>query len=107
MRRHSGCPTRDEGRDLLKRSRTPALPLRFATADPRADGGRRMVELSAATVMMERVIAGVRMRVELPVATFRGIALEVTGPAVHVRIRLVHEDRDLDLVLFEAATIAT
>ncbi|MBL8588890.1 MAG: hypothetical protein JNK46_10215 [Methylobacteriaceae bacterium] len=70
-------------------------------ADPRADGGRRRVALSPAGVVIERRVGRVSMRLTLPAAAYRGVALGVVEAAggVAYEVRLAHRDRDLDAVL--------
>ncbi|MDQ0470444.1 DUF6101 family protein [Labrys wisconsinensis] len=92
--------------DRPSRSGALAVPIRFEVEDPRADGGRRHIEILEHAVQIERSRAGVRMRVAIPYPLYEGVALEVRPTAAHgarVLVRLVHEDRDLDVVLFEAS----
>lgn len=81
-------------------SRLPAQP-----ADRRADGHVRSVSLSRETVRIDRTVAGVAMRVAVPVRAYRGVALTLdadAGGALAYRLHLVHADRDLSIALEEA-----
>ena len=83
-----------------------AFPLNFAAADTRADDGLRQVAILADSILFERKVAGVAMRVAIPLALYRGVALELhalPGPdAFRLTLTLVHQDRELDVRLFEA-----
>jgi len=82
------------------------LPVRFAATDKTADGNVRHVELSREQVILRRRIAGIRMVVQLSVATYRGVALRLEPPSDHdsgaVAIVLEHHDPALSLTLFRA-----
>ncbi len=67
-------------------------------ADPRADGGCRLVRVGARTVTIERSLEGVRMRVGVPVAAYRGLFIAVQA-GDHATLSLRHEDGELDVVL--------
>ena len=67
--------------------------------DPRADGAKRTVHVSATRVTIERVLQGVRMKVGVPVAAYRGLILAVRQPTGHATLVLRHEDRELDVTL--------
>lgn len=67
--------------------------------DPRADGARRVVRVSATCVTIERILRGVRMRVGVPVTAYRGLVLAVRQPAGHATLTLRHDDPDLDVTL--------
>lgn len=68
-------------------------------ADPRADGARRTVRISATAVTIERVLDGVRMRVGVPVAGYRGLYVAVQAPHGRAVLSLRHDDHELDVVL--------
>jgi hypothetical protein len=74
--------------------------------DPRADGGKRQIEILPDMVTVQRATAGVKMRFAVPITLFEGVALRIAArrPAGSVRatVRLVHDDPDLCIVLFEA-----
>lgn len=67
--------------------------------DPRADGARRLVHISRTSVIIERTLDGVRMRVAVPVAAYRDLVLAVRLASAQAALRLCHEDPDLDVVL--------
>ena len=77
-------------------------------ADPRADGGCRLVRVGATAVTIERSLAGVRMRVGVPVAAYRGLFIAVQAPNGRATLSLRHDDCELDVVLGsgEAAEVA-
>jgi len=82
------------------------LPVRFTAPDKTADGNVRHVELSRELAIVRRAIAGIKMAVQLPIATFRGVALRMEPPSDHdggaVAIVLEHHDPALSLTLFRA-----
>jgi hypothetical protein len=83
-----------------------ALPLCFSTADPRADGGMRLVELHPQRVIVRRAVRGMTMAVNLPVRSFLGVALHLRPPqaadAGSVAVVLEHRDPGLSLPLYAA-----
>lgn len=87
------------------KARAVFVPLSLEAADLRSDDGRRRVELRTDSVIVDRCIAGVRMRLAVAVSAYRGVALGVSGEGatLSVSVTLVHRDRDLDIVLFEAS----
>jgi len=84
-----------------------ALPLCFSTADARADGGTRLVELHQRRVIVRRAMRGMTMAVNLPMRAFLGVALHVrSSQAVDgglVALVLEHRDPSLSLQLYAAA----
>jgi hypothetical protein len=71
--------------------------------DRRSDDGLRRVEIEDGQVLVERVIAGVKMRLALPFPLYEGVALEVGADAdggYSVCVRLAHGDADLDVELY-------
>ncbi len=68
-------------------------------ADPRADGGSRLVRVGATAVTIERSLEGVRMRVGVPVAAYRGLFIAVQAPGGRATLSLRHDDGELDVVL--------
>jgi hypothetical protein len=81
-------------------------PRRFAAPDPRADGRRRFVRLDSDQVAINRVVAGISMRVTVPTSAYRGVALRVVdarGDGFAYEIRLVHADPDLSVALAETS----
>jgi hypothetical protein len=82
-----------------------AMPLRFAAVDPACDDGRRSVLLDSDRVVLARRLGPVAMKIALPVASYRGVALRIV-PGVgegedRMKILLAHRDRALDVMLFE------
>ena len=73
------------------------------TVDPRADGARRTVRLSATAVTIERSFEGVRMRVGVPVTSYRGLFIAVRAPDGGATLSLRHDDGELDVVLTSGA----
>lgn len=68
-------------------------------ADPRADGGVRLVHLSPEKIVIERRIKNVRMTVAVPVATYRGLVVSVRLATARATLILRHADPDLDVIL--------
>lgn len=68
-------------------------------ADARADGARRLIRVSATTVTIERSFEGVRMRVGIPMAAYRGLFIAVQAPNGRATLSLRHDDGELDVVL--------
>ena len=48
---------------------------------------------------IERVLRGMRMKVGVPVAAYRGLVLAVRQPTGHATLTLRHEDSELDVTL--------
>jgi len=106
MRRHSACEVLAfAAPDRSDRSGVSTPPFLIERFDSRADGAVRRVELSPGEIVIERQIAGVRMRLLLASTLYEGVALEVSGSRAGavLRVRLAHEDSDLDIVLYEAS----
>lgn len=76
-----------------------------AAIDPRADGARRIVHVSATLVTIERVLQGVRMRIGVPVASYRDLVITVRLPSGNGALSLRHEDQDLNVTLATGAAI--
>ncbi|ARN80887.1 DUF6101 family protein [Methylocystis bryophila] len=73
--------------------------------DSRADGGRRVVRVTRAGVLIERRLKGVSMRISVPFTAYQGVALAVepapsSGVAAY-RLSLAHADPDLEVLLCE------
>jgi hypothetical protein len=106
MRRQSACVALATASDRPAWSGAACLPTTFEVADARSDGGTRRIDILEHEVMIERRIAGVRMRLAIPFTLYEGVALDAAaGPkgfGLTVSVRLVHEDRDLDIILFSA-----
>ena len=67
--------------------------------DLRADGATRTVHVTASGVTIERSIEGVRMRVGVPIAAYRGLVLAVREASETATLTLRHADQDLDVAL--------
>jgi len=76
----------------------------FVAADPRADGGKRRVSLAAHAVSIDRRVAGVAMRLALPIGCFRGVSLALLENACgfFYRVALDHADPELQVILAES-----
>jgi len=81
-----------------------ALSTRFLATDPRADDGLREISIAAEAVAINRRVSGVKMRLSVPMAHFRGVALCVLENArgFLFRVALVHPDPELDVILAES-----
>ena len=84
-----------------------ALPVGFVAEDAAADEEVRHVELHRERVVLRRDLRGMRMAVDLPVATFLGVAIRIAPPeqepAGSVTVVLEHRDPNLSVPLFAAA----
>jgi hypothetical protein len=83
-----------------------SLPLRFEARDAAADGSVRFVELTRERVVLRRSVRGMLMAVNLPIASYLGVALRIEAPvgAANSAVTLVLEHRDcaLSLPLYRA-----
>jgi hypothetical protein len=81
-----------------------ALPVRFTAADAKADERVRMVELHRERVVLRRAVSGMRMAVNVPVSTFRGVALRLFAGESGERmlVSLEHHDAALSVPLVVA-----
>jgi hypothetical protein len=79
---------------------------RLTRRDARADDHLREIAFRGSSVLIARRLAGIAMRVRVPLASYRGVALSVAaagdGEALH-RIELLHRDPDLCVPLSEAS----
>jgi Family of unknown function (DUF6101) len=84
-----------------------SLPLRFEARDAAADGSVRFVELTRERVVLRRSVRGMLMAVNLPLASYLGVALRIEPPvgaaASTVALVLEHRDHALSLELYRAA----
>lgn len=83
---------------------TRPVPFRFETCDPRADGGRRAIEVTKERIVISRAVSGVPMKVNLFPQAFRGVSLRLRGDTARgyaYQLALVHTDTDLSVVLDE------
>jgi hypothetical protein len=75
-----------------------------AYRDPRADGGQRDVTLTTLQVTIGRRLQGMRMKIRVPVRTYRGVAMgldETAAGRLCFKVALRHQDNDLDVMLHE------
>jgi hypothetical protein len=83
-----------------------ALPVRYAARDRGADGQMRDIELDRERVVLKRAVAGIRMKVGVPLREFRGVALRTLPPdgaePAAVSITLEHRDDALTVPLYVA-----
>ena len=88
---------------LAPQSKTVA---HFVSADRRADGGQRRVSVAAEGVSIDRRVAGIAMRVALPIRCFRGVSLSLleNERGFFYRVALDHADPELRVTLAEAAS---
>jgi hypothetical protein len=77
--------------------------------DARSDDHRREIAFRGQSVVIARRFAGIAMRVRVPLASYRGVALSRTeggaGEAVH-KVELIHRDPDLSIELCEGGDAA-
>ncbi len=82
-----------------------ALPLRFE--DPTGDERVRLVELHRERVVLRRALRGIKMALDVPVASYLGVAIRMEPPAGKaagaVALVLAHPDPALSLTLYRAA----
>ena len=83
-----------------------ALPVRYAARDSGADGQVRDIELGRERVVLNRAVAGIRMKVGVPVAEFRGVTMRTLPPEgsepAAVAVMLEHRDNALTVPLYVA-----
>lgn len=82
------------------------LPTRYTAPDRGADTGQRAIDLHADRVVIRRTASGARMKLQLPVRTFRGVAVRIAegggAGADRVEIVLIHADPALNVPLFSS-----
>ena len=83
-----------------------ALPVRYAARDSGADGHIRDIELDRDRVVLKRAVAGIAMRVGVPVNEFSGVTMRTLPPEgeepAAVAVMLEHRDNGLTVPLFVA-----
>ena len=83
-----------------------ALPARFAAADPTADGRVRDIEIDRNRVVVRRAVAGIRMRLNVPIESYLGVVVRIEpGPAPsygNIAVVLAHRDPALSVTLSAA-----
>lgn len=84
-----------------------ALPARYVAPDAGADTGQRAIDLYADRVVIRRMACGARMKLQLPVSAYQGVAVRVAdgerAGTDQVELMLVHRDPGLTVPLFRAA----
>lgn len=76
----------------------------FVQRDRRADEGQRQVRVTREGVLISRRLAGISMLITVPVAAYRGVALDVSAGesgGASYRLSLAHSDPELDVLLAE------
>lgn len=76
-----------------------------SAADARTDSGTRQISITARRIEIERHVAGIAMRLAVPIRAYEGVLLacdEKAEPRLY-RISLVHADPDLSIELHRAA----
>jgi hypothetical protein len=83
-----------------------ALPVRYAARDGGADGQVRDIELDRERVVLRRAVAGIPMKIGVPVRAFTGITMRTLPPdgdePAAVAVLLEHRDNGLTVPLFVA-----
>jgi hypothetical protein len=83
-----------------------ALPVRYAARDSGADGQMRDIELDRDRVVLKRAVAGIRMKVGVPVHEFSGVIMRTLPPdgeePAAVAVMLEHHDQGLTVPLYVA-----
>jgi len=84
-----------------------SLPVRFEAADEAADQRTRIVDLHRERVVLRRSVRGIRMALNMPVASYRGVAIRLTGESgnlpTSIAVVLEHRDPALSLLLFASS----
>ena len=84
-----------------------SLPVRFEAADAAADECLRVVDLHRERVVLRRSVHGIRMALNMPVASYRGVAIRTHGETGKlpdaIAVVLEHSDPALSLPLFASA----
>lgn len=79
------------------------LPTRYAAPDRGADSGQRSIDLHADRVVIRRIASGARMKLQLRVSAYRGVAVRIgdrSGSAGDtIEVVLVHADPALSVPL--------
>jgi hypothetical protein len=83
-----------------------ALPVRYAARDSGADGQVRDIELDRERVVLRRAVAGIRMKVGVPVTEFTGVTMRTLPPEgeepAAIAVMLEHRDGGLTVPLYVA-----
>jgi hypothetical protein len=78
-----------------------SFPLITCQSDARADFGARFVSFEKDRVCVERIYAGIWMRLTIPFRHFSDVLL-ASSPSGILRLSLIHRDPDLCLLLNES-----
>lgn len=76
-----------------------ALPAQFCAEDATADGRTRQIEIDHDRVVLRRSVAGIAMRVALPIRSYLGVGLAGARDSEAMAIILAHRDPGLSVVL--------
>jgi hypothetical protein len=83
-----------------------ALPVRYAARDIGADGQVRDIQLDRDRVVFKRAVAGIRMKIGVPVHEFSGVTMRTLPPEgeepAAVAVMLEHRDIGLTVPLYVA-----
>ena len=104
---HAGVPHRGNAMGASLRLDPFSLPVRFEAADEAADERLRVVDLHRERVVLRRSVRGIRMALNMPVKSYRGVAIRLHGeadrPPTSIAVVLEHSDPALSLPLFSSA----
>ncbi|BAR98167.1 DUF6101 family protein [Blastochloris viridis] len=82
------------------------MPACFAAVDPSADGRIREIEIDRTRVIVRRAVAGVRMRLNVPIESYLGVVVriepDVTPDHSQIAVVLAHRDPALSVTLSAA-----
>jgi hypothetical protein len=83
-----------------------ALETALTRTDARSDNRQREIAFADRSVVIARRVAGIAMRVQVPLTSYQGVRLslgtEGEGATLHT-IELLHRDPDLSVPLYQAA----
>jgi hypothetical protein len=82
-------------------ARMLSFAIQICQSDPRADYGVRLVALDEGRAIVERIFAGILMRLSIPFRQFTGVLLASDHDGI-IRLSLLHRDPDLCLTLSES-----
>jgi hypothetical protein len=104
---HAGAPHRASAMGAPLRLDPFSLPVRFEAADDAADERLRVVDLHRERVVVRRSVRGIRMALNMPVASYRGVAIRLTGEPdkapTAISVVLEHSDAALSLPLYSSS----
>jgi hypothetical protein len=103
----AGVPHRTNAMGASLRLDPFSLPVRFEAADEAADERLRIVDLHRERVVVRRSVRGIRMALNMPVKSYRGVAIRLHGETnrqpASIAVVLEHADPALSLPLFASA----